>query len=88
MSKELTALSRKLRAECPDVAHKMRYHLAGSFLSVRVEDPAGSLTVKEMTCIVKKAGKIAWDADYVTETTPLSGFLYMMEGCVASWRLR
>ena len=83
----INALSRELRKVCPaPTGCVMRFSVVGSFISLRVHDPDGIVTVKWMANAVICASDILWNDKQVEFWQTIQGFCYHMEGVVATWR--
>lgn len=87
---KLTAVTRALNKEYKGkLPEGLRCKVAayGSFLSVRIEDPDGLLSVKLAREIMQRAGGLLQDACKLPVCTPMQPPTYHMDGVVCNWNL-
>lgn len=89
MANATTPITRYLNKQFKDrmpAGLRIQAGIAGTFLSIRIEDPEGQLSVKMAQTIVNAAGVLFKEAGLTDDIRPVQGFSYHMEGIVANWR--
>lgn len=77
-------LNREFKAVMP-VGLKVKASGFGSFLSIRIDDPAGAMTVRLAGEIVRRAGELFRAEGLTPNEQPTNGCGYHMGGVVANW---
>lgn len=85
MKNPLVPVAREIRKLHPEMPKGFVLTHAGSFLSMRIEDPEGLVTVKAATTAVEFVGRHAHKMGLVAQIVPLQGFAYHFGGVVATW---
>ncbi len=73
----------------PQLPEGLRAKVAcyGSFLSLRIDDPKGLMTVALAMEMARQTGYILHSAGFSTEIGPMQGVNYHMGGVVANWQI-
>lgn len=82
------ALNKEFKGQIPE-GLRCQITPVGSFISVRVDDPDGKLSVKLFSAITVSAARLLKEADLIADTSPMRGSqCYHMDGCVTTWELK
>lgn len=86
MANWTTPITRKLnqtfKGQCP----RIQAAVYGSFLSIRMDDPEGTVSLKLAQEIAIAAGKLFVEAGACKKSTPIS-LAYHFGGVVANWSI-
>lgn len=77
------ALNKQFKGILPE-GLRIQAGAAGSFLSIRIEDPQGLLTVALAQKVVEEAHRMFWDANMISERD--MGMGYWEGGVVINWK--
>ncbi len=75
------ALNKHFKGRCP----RIQCVSIGSFISIRIEDKEGEVTVKMFTAVVQVARDLLIDAKLVPVHASVGQGSYYMDGCVHTW---
>lgn len=79
------ALNKTFKPSMPE-GLRIQASVVGSFLSVRIDDPEGKVSVALADRIAREAGKLFREVDGTDDVQPMQGVNYHMGGVVINWR--